>query len=61
MVGISLGTMSILMIDKGEGDLFGLSLRLTLEYPLESPNTGLTGIIIGMSLGNTIVFLRESI
>ena len=44
------------MIGTGEGSLFGLSLGLTVVYPLESPNNGavigyLFGSLTGMILG----------
>ena len=39
MVGVPLGTLVGLKIGTGEVSLVGLSLGLTLGYPLESPNT----------------------
>ena len=46
LVGVSLGTMYVLMIGTGKGSLVGLSLGLPLGSPLEYPNPGLTGIIL---------------
>ena len=40
LVGVSLGTLSGLMIGTGEGYFVGLSLGLPLGSPLGSPNPG---------------------
>ena len=46
-------TLDGLIIGSGEGSMVGLSLVLTLEYPLESPNHGadLPGMLMGAPLG----------
>ena len=49
------------MIGTGEESLIGLSLRTTLDSPLDSPNTGLTRIILCMSLGTPLGTLIEYI
>ena len=53
MVGVSLGTLAGFIIGIGEGDLVGLSLRLPLVYPLDSPNTGAEtpGTLLGTHIG----------
>ena len=70
LVSVSLGKLAVLMIGTGEGCLVGLSLRLPLVSPLESPNPGadsvylfvsLNGMVLGMSLGNRIGSLLDSI
>ena len=61
MVVFSLGTLDGLMIGTVERYLVGLSLVLPLVYPLDSPNLGLTGTILAMSLGNPLVSLIDSI
>ena len=49
------------LTDMGTRELTWLSLRIPLGYPLESPNTGLNGIILAMSIGNTLVYLIDYI
>ena len=61
LVGVSLGTMNDLVVFTGEGFLVGLSLVLPLGSPLDSTNTGLTDIILGVSLGNPPGYLLGSI
>ena len=61
MVGVSLGPLVGWMIYTVEVPLVGLSLVLPLVYPLDSPNTALTGIILFMTLGNPLVFMLDSI
>ena len=58
MVGVSLGPLTGLVIGTGEGYVVGLSLLLTLGSPLDYPNLGLTGIILGISLVNPLGFLN---
>ena len=53
--------MAGLMIVTGEGSLVGLSLGITLGSPFEYPNTGLTGIILVISLVNPLGSLFDSI
>ena len=49
MVGVSLGTLGVLIIGTAEVSLVGLSLGLSLGSPLEYKNTGyvLPGMLIG--------------
>ena len=61
LVGVSLGTMYVLMIGTVKGSLVGLSLGLPLGSPLEYPNPGLTGIILDKFFGNLLGYLLESI
>ena len=61
LVVFSLGTLDGLMIGTVERYLVGLSLGLPPVYPLESPYLGLTGTILAMYLGNTLVSLIDSI
>ena len=46
LVGVSLGPLSGFMVGTGEIYLVGLSLGLPLVYPLDSTDTGMTGIIL---------------
>ena len=70
LVGVSLGTMDVLVIGTVEGSLVGLSLKLPLGSPIESLNPvdvlgylfgSLTFITLGMSLVNNIGYLFEYI
>ena len=58
--GFSLSTVG-LVIDTVKGCLVGLLLLIPLVYPLESPNIGLTGIILGMDIVNTLGYLIDYI
>ena len=60
-VGVSLDPLAKSMIGTVEGYLVGLSLGLPIGSPFDSPNTGLTGIIICMSLGNPLGYLIDYI
>ena len=69
-IGVSLGTLVVLMNVTGKGFFFGLKLGLRLGLSPESPNTGivivslfvsLTGMILGESLVNTLGYLLYSI
>ena len=40
LVGFSLGPLADLMLSTSKGSLVGLSLLITIGYPLESLNTG---------------------
>ena len=55
LVGVSLGTLYVLMIGIVEGFLVCLSLKIPLGSPLNSPNPELTVIILGIYLGNILV------
>ena len=63
MVVFSLGTLVGLIIGTGEGSLVGLSLVLTLGYPLGYPNPGayLTGTLLGMPLGCGLALKRSGV
>ena len=61
LVRFTLGTLTVLMIRNGEGHLVGLSLGLPIRSPLDSPNPGLTEIILDMYLENPLGYLLESI
>ena len=52
MVGVSLGTLSGLMIGTGEGYFVGLSLGVTLGSPIGSPNpeSDLPGMLMGVNI-----------
>ena len=61
LAGVSLGALDGLIIETGEGCLVVLSLGLSLGPTINSPNTGLIGIILEMSVWNLLVSLLEYI
>ena len=58
MVGVSLGTVSVLVIGTGEEYLVGLSLGLTIGPPIEYPDPGaeLHGTLMVLPLGLCFCF-----
>ena len=54
MFGVSLGTLVVLMIVTGEVYMVDLSMGLQLGSPLDSTNPVINGIILDMSLVNTL-------
>ena len=61
MFGVSLGQLAGLMIGTVKVSLVGLSMGLPFVSPLDSPNPGLTGVILDMTLVNPLLSLLDSI
>ena len=61
MVGVSIRPLAVLMIVAVEVSLVALSIVLPLVSSFDSPNPGLTGIILCMSLVNLLGNLLDSI